>query len=233
MKYFKLNLQVNNLNNRIVSSVDGEKIPNVDFFFNKLRDGDFIINPPVFDYFYLKSFDEKSFWDFKLNDVHSFINQGSQIKGLFISEKLKKIFEKHILANPYQFYLSKLLYKFDSYDYYIFQFAGNMTFENFLLNINFKKSIFYNPKSEEDVFVINNKEFIDNYKRIYKENDSLELILKNRKLVLNEAFDFFPMATFMKDNIVSNKLKKAIEDNNIQGFEFSELDYNVVIDQNI
>ncbi|MBP2617884.1 ethanolamine utilization cobalamin adenosyltransferase [Chryseobacterium jejuense] len=44
-----------------------------------------------------------------------------------------------------------------------------------------------------------------------------------------EKFDFFPMINFMKDIIVSEKLKESIEFNNIQGFEFSELDYGVVI----
>jgi len=49
-------------------------------------------------------------------------------------------------------------------------------------------------------------------------------------LVLNEAFDFFPMGTFLKDDLVSERLKQAIETVGITGFEFSELDYEVVVD---
>ncbi|MFK8296570.1 hypothetical protein ACI760_10335 [Capnocytophaga canimorsus] len=47
--------------------------------------------------------------------------------------------------------------------------------------------------------------------------------------MLKKDFDFFPMQSFFTDNLCSETLKQAIEENNIKGFEFSELDYEVVV----
>ena len=58
----------------------------------------------------------------------------------------------------------------------------------------------------------------------------MENKLKNKKLVLKDNLDFFPIGTIMKDNIVSEKLKQAIEKENITGFEFSELEYDITIE---
>ena len=38
------------------------------------------------------------------------------------------------------------------------------------------------------------------------------------------------MQNFLGDKLVSERLKKAIEENNITGFEFSELDYEVIVE---
>gem|GEM_PF-6647905 len=66
------------------------------------------------------------------------------------------------------------------------------------------------------------------YKRVYREN-GIENKLKNKKLVLKNDLDFFPIGTIIKDNLISTRLKNAIEENGITGFEFSELDYEVII----
>ena len=46
--------------------------------------------------------------------------------------------------------------------------------------------------------------------------------------MLNKKLDFFPMQSFFQDNLVSENLKQAIEENGITGFEFFEIDYEVV-----
>ena len=48
------------------------------------------------------------------------------------------------------------------------------------------------------------------------------------KIVLN--FDFIPLNPISSDIIISEHLKQAIEENSITGFEFSELDYEVVVE---
>ena len=50
-------------------------------------------------------------------------------------------------------------------------------------------------------------------------------------IVLNNDLDFFPMQSFFKDNLISERLKQAIEENGITGFEFSELDYEVIVER--
>ena len=49
-----------------------------------------------------------------------------------------------------------------------------------------------------------------------------------KKVVLTESFDFFPLIPISSDIIVSENLKQAIEENGITGFEFFEIDYEVV-----
>ena len=49
-----------------------------------------------------------------------------------------------------------------------------------------------------------------------------------KKIVLNKKLDFFPMQSFFQDNLVSENLKQAIEENGITGFEFFDIDYEVV-----
>jgi hypothetical protein len=43
--------------------------------------------------------------------------------------------------------------------------------------------------------------------------------------------DFFPLGTYLDDDLVSERLKQAIVDMGITGFELSELDYEVVVEK--
>jgi hypothetical protein len=231
MKYFKINIRFYNDNQRIVSDAEGEKIPNAEEYFWRMNKGEIIQNAPIFDYFYLKSFDTREYWEWKLLDVHGFIGEGSQIKGWLISQKLKFLLEKFILSKPYYFYPSKLLYKDKKLDYYIFQFTGKLTFEQGLLYIDYSKTLFWNPIKKENVIISNKEEFISTYRKIYKDNGSLDFAMQNKRLILKEKLDFFPMQMFLKDNIISERLKNALEEIEIEGFEFSELDYEVIVNE--
>jgi hypothetical protein len=229
MKYYLIKVQSHNDNNRISSDVEGKKNPNAKFFFNKISQGEILLKTPVFDYFFLESFDEKQYWEYKVNDVHKFIGEGSQIRGWLVSEKLKLLLEYFDLPKPYHFYPSKLLYKGKKIDYYIFQYTGILTFAQLLLYIDYSKTIFWDPLKKTDVILHKEEYFLPTYRRIYKENKGFDNVMQNKKLVLKEKLDFFPMQMFLKDNIVSQRLKKAIEENNIEGFEFSELNYEVIV----
>lgn len=230
MKYYKIDIKRTYENNMVATNANGSKIPNGSDYFWRMDNGEIILDAPVFDYFYLESFDKEEYWEWMLADVYQFIGEGSQIKGWFISDKIKLLLEDFNISNPYHFYLSKLFYKGKKLEYYIFQFAGKLIFQNTLLNIDYPNSIFWNPLKEENVFIKNEDDFLSEYKKIYKENGGIENIMQNKILCMKEKFDFFPMSTFMKDNIVSERLKDAIEEKNIIGFEFSELDYEVVVE---
>lgn len=214
---------------RIASSANGKDIENAEYYFDKIGKGEIIKNAPLFDCFYLESFDKREYWEWQLFDVQNFIGEGSQIKGWLISKDLKFLLEEFKIPEPYYFYQSKLLFKDEKLDYYIFQFAGKLIFEETLLQIDYTKTIFWDPVKKLEVIVNDEKEFLSRYKEIYKENGGLENGIQNKKLILKEAFDFFPMQTFMKDNIVSERLKNSIEKNKIKGFEFLELDYEVIV----
>jgi hypothetical protein len=231
MKFFKIYFQNFYDIGRVPSYAIGDEIPNAEFYFNKISQGEILFSAPIFDCFFLESFDKKEFWEWKLCDVHGFTKEAGRINGWLISEKLKLLLENYNLPKPYHFYPSKLLYKEEKLDYYVFQFAGQSTINSMRIKyINWEESIFFNPIDESYSSINSMQEFIDESRHIMKTSKyNKEISL--RKLVLHESLDFFPMATYLKDDIVSESLKKAIEKNEIEGFEFSELDYEVVVNE--
>ena len=50
-------------------------------------------------------------WEWKLQDIHGFIEVGSIIIGWFISDYFKQLLDQFKIAEPYHFYASKLKYK--------------------------------------------------------------------------------------------------------------------------
>ena len=228
MKYYKI-ITRDYYGDRIASYADfiDDKEEEI---FKKIGSGEILVDTDIFDNFFLSSYDKKEFWEWNLFDIHKFYGKSGWLTpNLLISEKLKIILERYNISEPHFYYKSNLIYKNENFDYYIFQFTGNKIFKNTLSYIDFNKSIFLDPVKKENIKAENLDDFLSVYKRIYKEN-GIENKLKNKKLVLKVNLDFFPIGTIMKDNIVSEKLKQAIEKENITGFEFSELEYDITIE---
>lgn len=230
MKYLKVNFLDYYSIGRTPSYAEGEKVPNGNYYFDEMRNGRIFPETPIFDYFYLKSFDDKKYWEWKLDDIHKFIGEGSQIPGWFVSEDFKLLLEQFRIPQPHHFYPSKLLYKGAKLDYYIFQFAGqNIINEIRTKYINWNKSVFFNPIYNSNLSINSMQEFIDESRNIMRTSQyKKEIILK--RIALTTCLDFFPMRTFLNDDIVSDRLKQAIEDMGITGFEFTELDYEVIVE---
>jgi hypothetical protein len=232
MKYFKIDIQTRFPElGKISSSVNGKNIPSNEDFFWEMNKGEILYDTPIFDYFILESYDKKEYWEWALFDVHDFIGEGSQIPGWLISKRLKDLFKDFKIAVPHFYYLSKLLYKDKKIDYYIFQFSGK-GFRSSLTNyINFSKSIFYDPNHKTNFTVQNEKELLMQQEKILEESGFDVINIPIERLVLNEDVDFISMQNFLGDKIISERLKQAIEENSIEGFEFSELDYEVVVNE--
>ena len=230
MRYFKLKVKRFYENDMIATNAEGIEIEDADYYFGKMDKGEVLNYTPIFDYFYLKSYDKEEFWEWQINDVHDFIGKGSRIPGWLISKEIKGLLENYKVALPHFYYQSKLLYKKDKLEYYIFQFSGK-EFRNQLTNyIDFNKSIFYDPNNNIEIVIQNEKELIFQQEKILAESGFDIINVPIKKLVLNDNIDFISMQNFIGDKIVSERLKQAIEENNITGFEFSELDYEVVIE---
>ena len=225
MKYYKIEIESNNKkDNILIGCAKGNKIPNANYYFYEMREGKILLDAPLFDYFFLESFEKEKYWEKYLLDVHDFLGEGSQIMGWFVSEDLKLLLETFNLSQPYHFYPSKLLYKGKKKDYYIFQFTGKSISYTIEEQINFLRSEFWDKEQQQNFVVRSPKDFTTEYMRIFDKKIVLQ------KLVIKQFYDFFPMATFLHDNLVSERLKQAIEQMGITGFEFSELDYEVVVD---
>ena len=153
MKYYKIDIKSHFPElGRIASSAEGKNIANADEYFWTMDRGEILYNAPIFDYFVLESFDKEKYWEWALFDVHDFIGTGSQIPGWFISKKLKKVLENFKITEPHFYYLSKLLYKGEKKDYYVFQFTGKNIYKELTKYINFSKSEFLNPATRRIVF---------------------------------------------------------------------------------
>ena len=201
---------------RIASGAEGKNVPEKEYF-DRIGKREIIENTPIFDYFVLESFDKEKYWEWALFDIHSFIGEGSQIPGWYISDKLKSLLEKFRIAPKYHFYETRLLYKGEKFKYWIFQFPVD-GFDNY----NYEKSEYF--IDNERVLGIKTAEEYDEYDyKIWKETKKN---IEWRKIVLVDKFDI--VDTWQGDILCSERLKQAIEENGIVGFEFFEIDYEVV-----
>lgn len=229
MRYFKLKVKRFYENDMIATNAQGKEIKDAGYYFWKMDKGEILEDTPVFDYFYLESYDKREFWEWQINDVHNFIGEGSQIPGWLISKRFKELLGNFKIAEPHFYYQSKLLYEEDKLDYYIFQFSGDNFLTPLIGYIDFSKSLFFDPQKKLNFQIINMTDLIFQTKKILKESGYEVINIPIKKLVLNDDIDFISMQNFLGDKIVSERLKRAIEENGITGFEFLELDYEVLI----
>ncbi len=123
MIYYKVNFQRRfPEQDRVLGHANGEYVPNGKKYFDRLGQGEILYDAPIFDYFHVQSFGPKEEWEWRLQDIHGFIGEYPTGGAYYISNKCKKVFERFKIAKGYHFYLTKLLYKVEKYDYWIFQY---------------------------------------------------------------------------------------------------------------
>ena len=141
----------------------------------------------------------------------------SIITSWYISDKLKSLLEKFRIAPKYHFYETRLLYKEEKFKYWIFQFPVD-GFDNY----NYEKSEYF--IDNQRVLGIKTAEEYNEYDyKIWKETKKN---IEWGKTVLVDKFDI--VDTWQGDILCSERLKQAIEENGIIGFEFFKIDYEVV-----
>ncbi|MBP2617888.1 imm11 family protein [Chryseobacterium jejuense] len=226
MKYYKIDIKrIFPELGRISSSSNGKNILNSNVFFDKMRKGEILYNTPIFDHFVLESFDKEEFWEWALFDVYDGIGDYPGNFNWYISENFKTLLEKYKVAPKFHFYETKLLYKGEKLKYWIFQFMASYRKLNKMNLIDFSKS----------TFSINSQNYkFNSYEDWSNENEAVyeeyNLDLQLNRVCLKHFFDFIPLSPIISDIICSENLKKAIEENEITGFEFAELDYEVVVE---
>ena len=218
MKYYKTEIKrIFDKENKVLGHANGEFVPNGAFYFDRIGNGEIIEDAPVFDYFHLQSFDKKKFWEWRLQDVHG--GMGVYPSGAFwyISDKLKSLLEKFRIAPKYHFYETRLLYKGEKFKYWIFQFPID-----YFQNVKYEKSFYEIPDENILLNFKNKEEFLAANKEEFRKTKK-ELITK--KICYSENYDLVANDT---DILCSECLKQSIEENGIIGFEFFEIDYEVI-----
>jgi hypothetical protein len=166
MKYYKINrVVIDKEFNKGVSNASGEFVPNGRLYFDRIGKGEIVSDAPLFDYFRLQSFAEMEEWDWKLQDVHGFIGEGSIMTGWFISDRFKVLLERFVLAKDHHFYASKLLYKGSKMDFWVFQYAMNST-----QNVDFGKCVYHVKATGETVSDLSGWEDFQSVRRKYRKS---------------------------------------------------------------
>lgn len=203
---------------RVLGHANGGLVPNGRLYFDRMGQGEIIHDAPVFDYFHLQSFGPKEEWEWRLQDVHGFIGEYPTGGGWYISDRFKNLLDKFSIAS-HHYYATKLLYKGEKLDYWIFRYSVEPS-----KNVDFAKSIFYVKETTELVEGIPSWDEFLLIRRRYRKELSKTLVLK--KGVYHAYFDF-AYNIIEGDLLVSEKLKTAIQEAGLVGLEFKELDYEV------
>lgn len=222
MKYYQLKLSSRNENikdelsegPKIYPKANGSKITNSNGYlssggsFGEIFFENYVDDAPVFDYFFLYSLSYQKEYDWILLDAYGYIGKNvPSARGFLVSKKLKEILEQFKIAQPFRFYESKLMYQGEKLEYYIFHLAQNEWKE-----FNSSKSSFYLNDEKLDASVTSNREL----KKLMKSEPSLKM-----DLVLRDQSDIFYFSQF--NYVVSELLKNKLEELNISGVEFTEL----------
>jgi len=210
---------------KVLGHANGELVPDGKEYFNRMgKIGKSVVihDAPVFDYFYLESFGPKKDWEWRLQDVHGFIGEYPATASWFISDKCKKVLEQFYIAPHHYFYASKLLYKGKRLDYWIFQFPIAP-----LENYRFEESKFYYEHNNQrnEILISEQEEFLSIRRKLSLE-DNIEL--KCSKITLKGNYDLVYILP-SGGRLASFSLRQSIESSGLQGFLFSELDYEVEV----
>lgn len=220
IKYYKIDFKgIFEEEDKVLGHANGQFVPNGAFYFDRIGEGEIIEDAPIFDYFHLQSFGEEKDWEWRLQDIHGYMGEYPIHCIWYISDKLKNLLENFNIAPKYHFYETRLLYKGEKLKYWIFQFPLD-----YFLNVIYEKSFFSIPNENILFNFKNREEFLTAHRAEYKKTKR-KLITK--KICFSANYDLIANNI---DILCSERLKQAIEENNITGFEFFELDYKVVIE---
>lgn len=226
MKYYRINQIIIDLDRKAkglssdLPSANGQFVPDSNIYFDKIGNGEIIDNAPIFDYFHLESFGPKSEWEWRLQDVHGGMGEYPRGAYWYISDDFKTLLENFKIAPQYYFYETRLLYKGEKYKYWIFQFP----IEPFN-NINFNESEFGFVDENSSYSFISTDEYLAFYRKEYRENKR-KLITK--KICFAGNYDLI-LNVNTNEKLVSENLKEAIERMQLEGFLFSEIHYEVIV----
>ncbi len=151
--------------------------------------------------------------------------------GLLMNNRTQKIFMSYMLPSHkyYPAYIKD--YKANIFEYVWLQTSSERNYDNFM---DYKKSQFYWKKDygniEREDIEINSLQDLEDFKIKLKKGQGIRVkivVLKTDFLNLN--IDLFKIARLSNDWIISERLKIALEENEITGISFKEVG-NLIVD---
>ena len=146
--------------------------------------------------------------------------------GFLISPRFKILLEKFNVVN-HRFYSGRLLYKKEFHNFYWLHIISNFTSfvdypkSTFFVYQNYTHNLGYVPIESEDDFKIKKA-------KLKKDNPDKTITIWAEKIRLNNNFnksiDLFTIGTFDRHYYVSDRLKKAIENEKITGCNIQSAD---------
>ncbi|WP_320053093.1 hypothetical protein [uncultured Acetobacteroides sp.] len=218
MRYYRVKIvSIFNTPEGVLGHANGEYVLDGKQYFYRMGKGEVVMDAPVFDYFHLQSYGPQKNWEWRLQDVHGFIGEYPTGGCWYISDRLKQLLGQFKIGQGYHFYPTKLLFRGDKLDYWIFQYAIHP-----LQNINFGRSFFHVEGEEHPVEGIST----------WQEYEEFDIQLYNQSkrshvwdyTTFNSDYDFLYYIV-EGDILVSERLRDAIEKTGIEGLEFKEVSY--------
>lgn len=227
MKYYQLKSS-NNVKGIVPCGLDGSKVIGKEDFFgiDKCTPDSFFLEDYKFDYLIPHEFGDSidSGTDSTLFDLHQWHGE-FPICGWFlpISKSFKELLENFELLG-HKFYEAWVMNNGVKHPYFVLQVYRN-SYQKF---IDFDKTIFNNLSTSRDLGerTLNLKRFdsIEEVKRCAQEDWGSLAYWNYERLVMKSKFKEIDFVTFFKlGDLVSERLKLAIEEAGISGVEFKEL----------
>lgn len=227
MKYYILKSS-NNVNGIVPSGLDGIHVSNKDDFFanGKCGPDKFYDHDYQFDYLIPHEFGDdyaepKTSTLFDLHQWHGVYPIGGWLQP--ISQRFKFLLEQFNLLD-HRFYSATVLFNSEVYPYFVMQVFIN----SYQKLLDFEKTTFNNLSSTRNLGdrILDVKKFdsIDQVKSYAKEIWGSPAYWNYERVVMRPDFknvDFITMFKF--GDLVSERLKNAIEDEGLTGIEFKEL----------
>lgn len=223
MKFYSLKLKLwddkiidaKSNNPRVYPCANGSRIINSGDYLGqagRIHLSNYVDDAPVFDYFYLYNLSYQSEFDWILLDAYSFAGQNiPSIRGFLVSEKFRQVLNNFKVAKPFRFYKSKLMYKGEKLDYYIFQLAQDEWKE-----LDFEESVFHLNGERLDIKVTSNREFKKLLADAKVQTNELSVNFE-----LNEFADIFFFSQY--NIVVSENLMSEMIGAELKDFEFHPL----------
>jgi len=226
MKYYKMSTFIT-IDGIVQARMDGSHVKGRESFFDDNCGPDEFFDK-MYEFDYLVPFEDEDLYGKKttefINDYHGW--RGEEPMGGWlqvVSKRFKEILESFEIGD-HQFYSASVLFKEKKHPYFVLQIFRNY-YKKF---IDFERTIFNNMnfsrKLKNQELKTNSFSSIEDAKAFAKENWGSIINWNYERIVMKPEFRNVDLITFYKfGDLVSERLKNAIEKEGLTGIQFEEL----------